>query len=58
MKNKNKNSFEPVVEQGYKKKYIERLQEEEENKNLLRQWQLYYERQQSKGYEHDEPDPL
>lgn len=58
MKKHSKNSFEPVSEQGYKKKYIERLQEEEENKNLLRQWERYYERQQHRSGGYDEPDPI
>jgi len=38
MKNKDHKITEPIQEQGYKKKYIQRILEETETKKELEQW--------------------
>lgn len=46
MKNKSKNCFEPVVEQGYKKAYLMRRIQEEEAEQEMK----YFDEDEGSGY--------
>jgi len=60
MKNKNKNCFEPVVEQGYKKAYLMRIIEEQEAEQQMKEegWDLITDEDRSYADEYSTKKPV